>query len=92
MTQTLDTQKITLGKAAVVGIFLGQAIITYMASSYGTASAIKELEYKTNMKIQEMEYEDKLIWNRINMVASNTYRHEAVKPEEIKPREYSPQK
>ena len=87
MTQTIDTQKITIGKAAVVGIFIGQALITYMASSYGTASAIKELEYKTNMKIQEMEYEDKLIWNRINMIAAATPRHEAIKPDEIKPKE-----
>ena len=87
MTQTIDTQKITLGKVAVIVAFLGNALITYMASSYGTASAIKELEYKTNMKIQTMEYEDKLIWNRINMIAASTSRHEAIKPEDIKPRE-----
>lgn len=87
MSQTIDTQKITLGKAAVVVAFLGNGLITYMASSYGTKQAIKDLEYKTSLEYQELKYEDKLIWNRINMIASVTYRNEAIKPEEIKPKQ-----
>ena len=85
--QVNSKTSIPLTWAAAIIIFVAQSIITYMASSYGTASAIKELEYKTNMKIQTMEYEDKLIWNRINMIAASTSRHEAIKPEDIKPRE-----
>ena len=86
MTQ-IDKQTITIGKAAGVFILLMQAVITYMASQYGTQSAIKQLQYDTQLQLNELKYEDKLLWNRVNMIASNTYRHEAVKPEEIKPKD-----
>jgi hypothetical protein len=58
-----------------------------MASSYGNKAALKELQYTTQLQINELKYEDKLIWNRINMIAASTSRHEAIKPEDIKPRE-----
>ena len=86
MTQ-IDKQTITIGKAAGVFILLMQAVITYMASQYGTQSAIKELQYGTQLQLNELKYEDKLLWNRVNMIASTSYRHEAVKPEEIKPKQ-----
>ena len=83
MTQTIDNQKITLGKAALVFIFIGQAIITYMASSYGTASAIKELEYKTNLQIQKLESKHELYDDKLKALqAAISFRQEAVRPEE----------
>ena len=91
MTQ-IDKTTITIGKGLLVLFSVSQALITFMASHYGTDAAIKQLQYDTQLQLNELQYEDKLIWNRVNMIASNTYRHEAVKPEEIKPREYSPQK
>jgi len=87
MTTQIDKQTITIGKAMLIIISISQALITYMASSYGTKAAIKELEYKTNMEIQELRYEDKLLWNRVNTLAVNTCRHEALKPDEVKPKE-----
>ena len=86
MTQ-IDKQTITIGKAAGVFILLIQAVITYMASQFGTQSAIKQLQYDTQLQLNELKYEDKLLWNRVNMIASTSYRHEAVKPEEIKPKQ-----
>jgi hypothetical protein len=86
MTQ-IDKTTITVGKGLLVVISISQAIITYMASQFGTQAAIKALQYETQIQINELKYEDKLIWNRVNMIASNTYRHEAVKPEEVKPKE-----
>lgn len=86
MTQ-IDKTTITIGKAALVVISISQAIITYMASQYGTQSAIKQLQYDTQLQLNELKYEDKLLWNRINMIAASTSRHEAIKPDEVKPRE-----
>lgn len=81
MTQ-FDKTNITIGKAALVMLSIAQAIITYMASQYGTQSAIKQLQYDTQLQLNELKYEDKLLWNKVNSIATNTYRHEAVKPEE----------
>lgn len=86
MTQ-IDKTTITIGKGLLVLVSVSQALITYMASQYGAQAAIKALQYETQIQINELKYEDKLLWNRVNMIASNTYRHEAVKPEEIKPKD-----
>jgi hypothetical protein len=86
MTQ-IDKINIPISKAFVVFGFLAQAIITYTASQYGAQAAIKQLQYETQLQLNDLKYEDKLLWNRVNMIASNTYRHEAVKPEEVKPKE-----
>lgn len=88
MTQQIDKTTITIGKAALIMISISQAIITFMASQFGAQSAIKQLQYDTQIQINELKYEDKLLWNRVNTLAAQSYRHEAVKPEEIKPKEY----
>ena len=88
--EDIDNQKITLGKAAIIFIFIGQAIITYMASSYGTASAIKELEYKTSLQIQKLESKHELYDEKLkDLQAAISYRQEAVRPEEPKLKSYT---
>jgi FKBP-type peptidyl-prolyl cis-trans isomerase (trigger factor) len=79
--------KISTGLALKIGGYVLQAVIVFMASNYGNKAAIKELQYATQLQINQLQYEDKLIWNRINMIAAATPRHEAIKPDEIKPKE-----
>lgn len=87
MTTQIEKQTITIGKGLIVLVSVIQAVITYMASQFGAEAAIKKLQYETQIQINELKYEDKLLWNRVNMLASNTYRHEALKPEDIRPKQ-----
>jgi len=83
MTTQIDKQTITIGKTIAIVLFVGNFVANYVASFYGNKAALKELEYQSNLKFQKLEYEDKLLWNRVNMIASNTYRNEAIMPKEL---------
>ena len=66
--QVNSKTSIPLTWAAAIIIFVAQSIITYMASSYGVKSAIKDLKTETLVEINGLKHKDELIFLELNVV------------------------
>lgn len=67
---------ITWGAAILITAV--QATVTYMASSYGTKSAIKELEYKMSLEISNLKNDNVRIWDNIASLKESDKKTEII--------------
>jgi len=84
---SIEKVTIPLSKAAAIGLFIGQAVVTYMASYYGNKLAIQEVNFKLEKQELQWRASDDILRNQI--LSINTYLNKvAIKPEEPKSENY----